>query len=83
LPWGAGDWLASSLIGGGRWRAGETLMERAGPESFGRMVRLYNACGQQPVESCEAAIAARAATGPGETSLEKPSAAPPRSRMGR
>ena len=24
LPWGAGDWLVSSLIGGGRWQAGET-----------------------------------------------------------
>jgi hypothetical protein len=24
LPSGAGDWLASSLIGGGQWRAGET-----------------------------------------------------------
>jgi hypothetical protein len=83
LPWGAGDWLASSLIGGGRWRAGETLMERASPESFGRMIRLYNACGQQPVEACEAAITARSATGPGETPTEKPSAAQPRSRTGR
>jgi hypothetical protein len=79
LPWSAGDWLASSLIGGGRWRAGETLMERASPESFGRMIRLYNACGQQPVELCEAAIVARTATEPGE----KPNAAPPRSRAGR
>ncbi len=79
LPWSAGDWLASSLIGGGRWQAGETLMERASPESFGRMVRLYNACGQQQVELCEAAIAARTATEPGE----KPSTAPPRSRAGR
>jgi hypothetical protein len=83
LPWGAGDWLASSLIGGGRWLAGETLMERASPESFGRMVRLYNARGQQQVASCEAAIAARTATELGETPVEKPSAAPPRSRTGR
>jgi hypothetical protein len=83
LPWGAGDWLVSSLIGGGRWRAGETLMERASPESFGRMIRLYNACGQQPVESCEAAIIARPATQPGETPVEKPSAARPQSRTGR
>lgn len=80
---GAGDWLASSLIGGGRWQAGETLMERASPESFGRMVRLYNACGQQPVESCEAAITARPATGPGETPMAKPSATLPQSRPGR
>ena len=39
LPWGAGDWLASSLIGGGRWQAGETLMERASPNRFDRMVQ--------------------------------------------
>jgi hypothetical protein len=61
LPWGAGDWLASSLIGGGRWRAGEALMERASPEGFDRMVRLYNACGERPTETCEAAIAGRGA----------------------
>ena len=83
LPWGAGDWLASSLIGGGRWQAGETLMGRASPESFGRMVRLYNACGHQPVESCEAAITTRTATQPGETPVEAPSAARPQSRTGR
>ena len=83
LPWGAGDWLASSLIGGGRWQAGETLMERVSPESLGRMVRLYNACGQQPVESCEGAITARTATQPGETPTEKPGAARLQSRTGR
>ena len=83
LPWGVGDWLASSLIGGGRWQAGETLMGRAHPESFGKMVRLYNACGQQPVELCEGAITARTATQPGETLTEKPSAAPSRARTGR
>ena len=64
LPWGAGDWLASSLIGGGRWRAGETLMERASPESFGRMVQLYNACGQRPIDLCEAALTAGVAAEP-------------------
>lgn len=66
LPWGAGDWLASSLIGGGRWQAGETLMERASPEGFGRMVKLYNTCGNQPTELCAAAIAARTAESPGQ-----------------
>ena len=80
LPWGAGDWLASSLIGGGRWQAGETLMGRDSPESFGRMVRLYNVCGAQSIESCEAAITTRTATQPGETPVETPSAARPRSR---
>ena len=66
LPWGAGDWLASSLIGGGRWQAGETLMERASPDGFDRMVRLYNACGERPIETCEAALAAGAAAKPSE-----------------
>jgi hypothetical protein len=64
LPWGAGDWLASSLIGGGRWRAGETLMERASPESFGRMVQLYNACGERPIDLCETALTTGAAAEP-------------------
>jgi hypothetical protein len=58
LPWGAGDWLASSLIGGGRWRAGEALMERASPASFERMVQLYNACGERPIDLCETALTA-------------------------
>ena len=59
LPWSVGDWLASSLIGGGRWQAGQTLMQRANPEAFDRMVRLYNACRERPVEMCEAAITGR------------------------
>jgi hypothetical protein len=68
LPWGAGDWLASSLIGGGRWRAGETLMERASPESFDRMVQLYNACGERPIDLCETALTAGVAAEPHDTS---------------
>jgi hypothetical protein len=68
LPLGAGDWLASSLIGGGRWRAGETLMERASPESFGRMVQLYNACGERPIDLCETALTAGTAAEPHGTS---------------
>ena len=59
LPSSAGDWLASSLIGGGRWQAGQTLMQRANPEAFERMVRLYNACGERSVDVCEAAIRGR------------------------
>ena len=38
--------------------AGETLMERASPDGFDRMVRLYNACGERPIATCEAALAA-------------------------
>jgi hypothetical protein len=45
VPRSAGDWIATSLIGGSRWQAGETLMQEASPEAWARMVRLYNACG--------------------------------------
>jgi hypothetical protein len=62
----------------GRWRAGETLMERASPESFDRMVRLYNACGERPVEACTAAIAGQAATRSGETPPAKLNMTPSR-----
>jgi hypothetical protein len=58
----------SSLIGGGRRQAGQTLMQRANPEAFDRMVRLYNACRERPVEMCEAAIRGRPTTTQGETS---------------
>jgi hypothetical protein len=36
-------------------------------QSFERMVRFYNAYGQQPVESCEGAITARPAPEPRQT----------------
>jgi Family of unknown function (DUF6118) len=72
LPWGAGDWVAASLIGGGRWRAGETLMAHASPDVYDRMVRLYNACSERPIETCEAALAAGAAAEPrGTPSMHK------------
>jgi len=41
-------------------------MERASPEAFGRMVRLYNACGERPIGTCEAALAADTAARPRE-----------------
>jgi hypothetical protein len=59
LPSGAGDWLAASLIGGSPWYAGEALMQRASPQSFDKMVQLYNACGDEPVELCAATIAVK------------------------
>jgi hypothetical protein len=60
LPWGAGDWLAALPIGGGPWRAGATLMRRADPATWERMVRLYKACPpDRTTASCEAALAAR------------------------
>jgi hypothetical protein len=81
LPWGVGDWLAASLIGGGRWQAGETLMQRASPESFDRMVRLYQACGQQPIEACEAAIAVRTAEPSGQGSRTPAGTTPAQTRQ--
>jgi hypothetical protein len=59
LPRSAGDGIAASLIGGTRWQAGEMLMDEASPASFDKMVRLYQACGEQTTELCEAAIVVR------------------------
>ena len=59
-PWGGGHWLASTLIGGGRWGAGQTLMQEADPAVWERLVRLYRACPQDTTtELCEAALAMR------------------------
>lgn len=58
-PFGGGHWLAASLIGGGRWGAGATLMREEAPEAWERMVRLYRACGEQATETCEAAMTGR------------------------
>ena len=80
LPWGGGDWLAASLVGGGPWQAGQTLMRDADPTSFDKMVRLYNVCGARPVEFCTAAIAvelaAKAGKGSGAKALPRPPAPP-------
>ena len=59
LPRSAGDGIAASLIGGTRWQAGATLMDEASPASFDKMVRLYEACGEQTTELCEAAVVVR------------------------
>ena len=59
-PRGGGHWLASTLIGGGRWGAGQTLMRESDPAVWERMVRLYNACpSDSATELCEAAMAVR------------------------
>ena len=59
-PSGGGTWLAATLIGGGRWQAGETLMQGANPEQWERMARLYKACPQDSsTELCEATLAVR------------------------
>ena len=57
LPWGGGDWLAASLIGGSPWQAGQVLMRAGNPSGFTRLVHLSQACGSQPVARCIAGIA--------------------------
>ena len=56
LPWGGGDWLAASLVGGEPCQAGQTLMQDADLQSFDKMVTPYNVCGTRSVEFCTAAI---------------------------
>lgn len=59
LPWGGGTWLAG-LAFGGRWNAGEAMVQDANPAAWERMVRLYKACPQDSAtELCEAAEAVR------------------------
>lgn len=94
IPWGGGDWLASTLIGGGRWKAGQALMREADPEAWGRMVQLYNACPKDAsTELCEAAMAVRtippglsAQPAPGEAKpaplAAAPVPSPPRGKAG-
>ena len=75
LPWGLGDRLAATLVRGeGRWGAGATLMRGAEPETWARMVRLYNACpAESGTELCVAAMAVRTiAPGPGLTAATAP-----------
>jgi hypothetical protein len=50
----------AGLAFGGRWNAGEAMMQDASPAQWERMVRLYKACPQDStVELCEAATAVR------------------------
>ena len=77
LPWGGGDWLAASLVGGGPWQAGQTLMRDADPASFDKMVKLYNVCGPRPVEFCTAAIAVELAAKAGKRSGAEPTRSEP------
>jgi hypothetical protein len=80
LPRNIGDRIAASLIGGDRWHAGLALMEEASPDSWDKMVRLYNACPPDAAtELCEAAIVARTAAPsrtlprePNRTNSQKP-----------
>lgn len=57
LPWGGGTWLASlPLAGGDRWQAGQVLLQAANPAGYERIVKLSQACGDQQVVFCTAAI---------------------------
>ena len=90
LPWGAGDWLASFPVSRGRgaWEAGEALLQRDSPPTWDKMVRLYQACGDQKTEACEAALVVRSMPpGPAQEETKAlpavpPSRPPPRSRTG-
>jgi hypothetical protein len=81
LPRSTGDWIAATLIGGGQWQAGQTLMEEASPASFARMVKLYNTCGDQPTELCAAAIALKTAESSGQDGRTLAGAAPIKARQ--
>jgi hypothetical protein len=59
LPWGAGTWLAALPIAGDKWSSGLELLREASPDSFEKMTSLYNTCGQQTLEFCTEAIAAK------------------------
>ena len=59
LPWGMGTRLAG-LAYGGRWNAGQAMLEDASPETWDRMARLYRGCPKESAtELCEAALAVR------------------------
>jgi len=61
LPWGVGHRLAVLLVDtGGRWKAGERLMDEADPDAWDRQVRLSKACPPDTlIELCEAAMVVR------------------------
>lgn len=71
LPWGGGTWLAG-LAFGGRWNAGQAMMQDANSAVWDRMVRLYKTCPQDSTtELCEAAITVRTIT-PGQEDAKTP-----------
>lgn len=95
LPWGMGHRLAASLVGGGGWEAGATLMREAKPEAWDRVMRLSQACPPETlIDLCEAAMVVRtippgpaAQPAPEEAKTAAPSAAtpgspPPRGKVG-
>lgn len=62
FPRQAGVWVATTIVGGNPWKAGEVLMSHSNPTTYDRMVRLYNACPENSLtELCVAAMAVNAA----------------------
>jgi ElaB/YqjD/DUF883 family membrane-anchored ribosome-binding protein len=60
LPQRTGAWIAAEMVGDA-WQAGEYLMHYDNPDSYTRMVTLYNACpASVPTTNCAAAMAALA-----------------------
>ncbi len=59
LPWGAGIWLAALPIADDKWGSGLELLREASPDPCGKMTSLYSTCGQQTLEFCTEAIAAK------------------------
>jgi hypothetical protein len=58
FPEKAGALMAGGVLGKSPWETGEALLQQAGPASYARMVRLFNACPpESPTEMCEAALA--------------------------
>ena len=78
LPWGVGDRMAVLPIAGGdRWAAGQALLNRSNPPAWERIVKLFNACGDQSTELCEAAIVVRTMPPVGQGDKSPSSVAPP------
>ncbi|MGI4811172.1 MAG: DUF6118 family protein [Janthinobacterium lividum] len=77
LPWGVGDRMAAlPITGGDRWAAGQAFLNRSNPPAWERMVKLFNACGDQSMELCEAAIVVRTMPPVGQEGKAPSSASP-------
>lgn len=77
LPWSVGDRMAAlPITGGDPWATGQALLGRSNPSAWERMAKLFNACGDQSTELCEAAIAVRTVPPSGQEG-KTPSSAPP------
>ena len=81
LPWGMGHKLVAMLVHtGGRWEAGQVLMQEGDPASWDRLARLGNACPKgELTELCEAAMAVRTIPplAPAQPASEGTKVAPP------